>query len=306
MFTLNTNNNVAGLGYGWLLSNIYIGYDRSTDFIHPEIEMIYPEADARITSKTMITAIITDNIELDESRIYIYLNNKSVDRNKLIFNITTGILEFNWDTTRNADGKYEIKVVAYDKTGNKAESSIFVTVDNMKWWQTWGPYIILITVIIAVGSLLFIISEKKGKIWIQNIKNIRAEKIRLRDIDKDQVIKRIELIEKEEELSRPLTLYCKSCRSWFFSDHFDIICPICEHDQIYAAYYCENCKNFYFFDGPSQDYYCKDKACEGVRLIRREKEEVQEFLAAEGKIVRKFESKSKKFSILDDYKNPER
>ncbi|MFX1596101.1 MAG: S8 family serine peptidase [Promethearchaeota archaeon] len=306
MFTLYTNDNIAGLGYGWLLSNIYIGYDKSTDFIPPEIEIISPEPDTRITSTTTIRAFITDNIELDNSRIYIYLNNKSVDINKLIFNSDTGILEFNWDSTRNSDGKYEIKVVVYDKTGNEAESLIFVTVDNMKWWQTWGPYIILITVIVAVGSLLFIISEKKGKIWIQNIKNIRAEKIRLKDIDKDQVIKRIELIEQEEELSRPLTLYCKSCRSWFFSDNFDMICPVCEHDQIYAAYFCENCKKIYFYDEPSQDYYCKNKTCEGVRLIRREKEDIQEFLAKEGKILRKFESKSKKFSILDEYKNSER
>ncbi len=298
-FTLDSNNNVIGLGYGWLLSNIYIGYDKSTDFIHPEIQIINPTPDITVKSKILITANITDNIGLDESRIYIYLNGKSVDRNKLTFNSTTHILEFNWDTKKYNDGTYEVKVVAFDIEGNIGEELIIVNVNNMKWWSTWGPYIIIIASVIVIGILIYIISEKKGKIWIGRIKDSRAEKIRMKEIDKNQVIKRIELIQHEEELARPLTLYCKSCRSWFSSTKFDFMCPVCEHDQIYSAYLCENCKKWYFKDEPGENYYCKNKTCEGVRLIRREREEIREILAKEGKVLKKFKSKKKKFSILD-------
>ncbi len=299
MFTLHSNNNVIGLGYGWLLSNIYIGYDKSTDFVAPEIEIIAPDPDIIAKSLIKIKAHIFDNVELDESRIYILLNNKSVDRNELIFNSNTSILEFNWDTVQYSDGIYEVRVVAYDKEGNKAEVFIVLKVDNMRWWRIWGPYITIIFIAVALGVILYFIAEKKGKVWVENLKDTRAEKVRLKDIDKDQVIKRIELMEHEEEFKRPLTLYCKSCRSWFVSTKFNIICPECEHDQIYAAYNCTNCGKFQYFDEPGENYYCKSKTCEGVRLVRREKEDIQEILAKEGKILRKFKSKKKKFSVLD-------
>lgn len=299
-FTLHSNNNIIGLGYGWLLSNIYVGYDKSIDFIHPEIHIINPEPDITVNSIILIKANISDNVELDESRIYIFLNNKSVDRSKLMFNSNTSILEFNWDTAQYKDGTYEIRVVVYDKEGNKAESFISVSVYNASWWRIWGLYIIIIGIAIIVGISLFVFSEKKAKVWIENLLNIRAEKIRLKDIDKDQVIKQIELIDQEEELKRPLSLYCKSCRSWFLAEKFDIICPTCEHDQIYAAYNCTNCKKWFFKEEPGENFYCKNKTCEGVRLIRRHKEDIQEILAKDGKFPRKFKSKTTKFSILDE------
>ncbi|MFX0042375.1 MAG: S8 family serine peptidase, partial [Candidatus Hodarchaeota archaeon] len=116
-FTLDTNEYIFGLGWGWLLSNIYVGYDKSTDFIAPEIQIINPENDDVISSTISIIANITDNVELDTSRIYIYLKDKSVDRQKLLFNSTTGILEFKWDTTKYKDGNYEIRIVAFDTEG---------------------------------------------------------------------------------------------------------------------------------------------------------------------------------------------
>jgi len=299
MFTLNTNNIVVGLGYGWLLYNIYIGYDESTDFIAPEISIINPINDTNIKSKVLIEAKIEDNVELDESKIYIYINERSIDRKKLTYNSNTSLLEFNWDTTRYNDGIYEIKVVACDKEGNIAESYIIVKVDNIQWWSTWGPYIILSISVVIVGLIIYKISEKKGKIWIEKIRNTRIEKIRIKDIDKDQVIKRIELVEYEEELKRPITLYCKHCKSWFATEKFDIICPVCEHDQIYAAYLCENCGKWFYKNEPRENYYCKNKTCEGLRLIRREEEEIQKLLAEEGKVLRKFDREKKRFSILD-------
>ncbi|MFX1304464.1 MAG: Ig-like domain-containing protein, partial [Promethearchaeota archaeon] len=302
MFTLRSNNYVPpppDVGYGWLLSNIYVGYDKSTDFIAPQIKILNPEPDITVNSIIMIKANITDDIELDESRIYILLNNKSVDIHKLTFNSTTNILEFNWNTAQYNDGRYEIRVVAYDEEGNKAESFITVIVNNVRWWQTWGLYIIIIIIVVIAGIAIYFISEKKRRIWIDKIRTTRIEKIKIKDFDRDQVIQQIELIEHEEELKRPLTLYCKFCGSWFFSSKFDIICPVCEHDQIYATYICTNCGKIHLKDEPRENYYCKNKVCEGVRLIRREKEDIQELLAKEGKVLREFKTKKKKFSILD-------
>ncbi len=299
MFRLNSNENIVGLGYGWLLSNIYIGYDKTTDFIAPEIEFISPEPDMTVKSTITIKASLSDNIELDESRIYIFLNNNSVDRNNLIFDNNMSILEFKWDTTQNQDGKYEIRIVAYDVEGNRGDTSILISVDNLKWWQEWWPYIILIGLVVVGGIFLYFASEKGGKVWVRKIKNIRAEKIRLKNVDKDQIIKKIELIKQNDEFKRPLTLYCKSCKSWFVSSKFNIICPVCEHDQIYAAYSCEHCGRWWWKDEPGENYYCKNKSCNGVRLIRKEKDDVQKLLAKEGKFLRKFKIKENKHSILD-------
>jgi len=299
MFTLNSNNIVMGIGYGWLLSDIYIGYDKTTDFIAPEIDILNPINETTVKSIILIKVNISDNVELDESRIYVFLNDRSIDRTKLTFNSTTNILEFTWNTNNFNDGKFEIKVVAYDKAGNFAESIITVKVNNFKWWNTWSPYIILIACVIVVGFVIYLFTEKKGKVWIGKVRETRAEKIRLSDIDKVQIVKRIELVEQDEEIKRPLTVYCKYCRSWYFAEKFDIFCPNCEHDQIYAAYNCQNCGKWYLKGEPRDNYYCKRKTCEGVRLIRREREDIQELLAQKGKLLRKFERKRKKFSILD-------
>ncbi|MFX1376634.1 MAG: S8 family serine peptidase [Promethearchaeota archaeon] len=300
MFVLNSNNVVMGIGYGWLLNNIYIGYDKYTDFIAPSIEITNPINNTIVKSLVLIEANISDNVEIDESRIYVFINDKSVDRTELMFNSTTNILKFTWNTKNFNDGKFEIKIVAYDKAGNFAESLIVVRVNNGMWWKIWSPYIILISCIIIIGFSLYLITKKKGKIGFGKLREIRAERIRLSDTEKKQIVKRIESIEQDEEIKRPLTLYCKYCRSWFFAKEFDIICPSCEHDQIYTAYNCQNCGKWYYKDEPKENYYCKNKKCQGVRLVRGKKDDIQELLAQKGKILKKFEKNKKKFSILDN------
>jgi len=240
-----------------------------------------------------LEAKVSDDVELDNSRVYIYINNQIVDRSLLNFNQTTGILTFQWDTTLYKDGRYDIKVVTFDKEGNRGESSISVVVENgFIDLHTWGVWLIIIVSLLVIGIISYFIAEKRGKFR----KNV--EKIRLKNIDKDQIIKRIELIETKDEQQRPLILHCKYCRSWFESNKFNYICPVCEHDQIYVAYNCTNCGEWYFKDEPSDDYYCKNKNCQGVRLIKREKEEIKDILNQECKLLRKYEFKSKKFSIL--------
>ncbi|MHA1291688.1 MAG: S8 family serine peptidase [Promethearchaeota archaeon] len=300
-FRLYSNDQTTLFGFGWFLYNIYVGYDQDTDFLPPTVEILSPEDNSIVNSTITIKARIEDDTSLDVSRIQIYINKESISKDDFEFDQKKGIVKFKWDTNEYEDDIYEITIVAFDEEGNRAEASIDLVVDNgIIDWIKWAPWIIFILIAIIVGILLFIISEKKGKAVFAKIRDAHAEKIRLKEIDKDQAIKRIQLITPEEELARPHTLYCKHCKSWFYSDKFDIICPICDYDQIYVAYNCLNCHRWYFKDEPKEDYYCEK--CDGVRLIRREKEEIESLLIEEGKILRKFESSKKKekmYSILD-------
>ncbi|MFX1446838.1 MAG: S8 family serine peptidase, partial [Promethearchaeota archaeon] len=178
-FTLYSNNITLGLGNGWLLSNIYIGYDKSTDFIPPNIELFSPLGGETVNSFTTIRANISDNMELDNSRIYIYLNNKKVDTSLFNFNSETGVLVSDLDTTLYPDGQYIISVVAYDKEGNRAESSVSVKIENGFFnMRTWGPWFLIVMTLIIIGIASYFIAEKRGKIWVKNRRTINAEKIR--------------------------------------------------------------------------------------------------------------------------------
>jgi len=165
--------------------------------------------------------------------------------------------------------------------------------------RIWGPWLLVIACLIIIGIVSYFIAERRGKIWFKNRRTLNDEKIRLTHIDKDQVIKRIELIETQEEQGKPLILHCKFCGAWFESDRFNYMCPVCDHDQIFIAYNCINCGKWYFKDKTSSEYYCKNKSCKGVRLVKREKQEIQNILSKEGIFLRKYEPKKSKFSILD-------
>jgi len=299
-FTLHSNDITTGLGYGWLISNIYLGYDKSTDFIDPSIEIITPLSDEIVSSITKVEANISDNIDIDDDRINIYINDKMIDRRLLNFNQDTGVLNFEWDTTLYNDGTYLVRIVAYDTEGNRAESIVPVVVENgLINFRTWGIWILIIGSIIVVGIISYILAEKYGKFSFRHRRNTIAEKLRLKELDKEQVIKRIEIIETSGEHKNPLILHCKYCQSWFESSKFNIMCPKCDHDQIYIAYNCINCGKWYFKDEPGENFYCKNKKCKGVRLVEREIEEIKNLLKENGIFLRKFEYKDKKFSILD-------
>jgi len=89
--------------------------------------------------------------------------------------------------------------------GNRAEHSISVTVENgLINLRTWGPILIFfgVVVIAVLSSYLFVRHRRKTK----------AEKIRLKIINKEKIVKRIELIETHEGQVRPLILHCKYCK----------------------------------------------------------------------------------------------
>jgi Zn finger protein HypA/HybF involved in hydrogenase expression len=201
------------------------------------------------------------------------------------------------DTTVYNDGIRELKIVAFDKEGNRSEKRVnFVINNGILIWNFWVPWIVLFVIIAVTGFFSYLISKKWAKVWVNKIRSNYAEKLRLKEIDKDQVIKRVE--ELEPELSKnPLTLHCKFCKSWFSSNEFHIVCPICGRDKVYATYNCLNCGKWVFKDEPSENYYC-DK-CETVKLVKRNREEIKNILNEEGTILREYERKKSEFSILD-------
>lgn len=297
MFSLKSNGNTVGLGYGWLLSDIYIGYDQNTDFINPHIQFIKPLDQEIISSIYPISVNISDNNKIDSSRIYIYIDGILINRQLYSFDKNSGILGFNWDTTFYSDGGHQIKIVAFDEKGNRAESSIGIFIQNGFFnWRTWGPWTLIIISIIIISFISYKVVKKRVRIRNEIIIERQKAKIEQQKVEQLSKIKQIEL---QKELKIPLTLHCKYCKSWFKSDKFDYICPICEHDQLYVAYNCTNCNNWYFKDEPSENYYCKNKTCQGIRLVRRDSEAVKNLLAKDGILLRKFERKKKRFSILD-------
>ena len=299
-FTLTTNENVVGLGTGWIVSDIYVGYDKNTDFIAPTVKLLKPLNNERLHATITIEANVSDNKALDLSRFYIYINNKVVNKELINYNQNSSILSFTLDTTDYSDGKYEIKIRVYDLEGNAGEQLVQVYIENgLLNMKRWGPWITLAVVALVIGIILFLLYRKKDKIWGSRMRDMNAEKIRLKDIDKEQIIKRIELFESNGTANRPLILHCKFCKSWFESNRFNYICPVCEHDQIYAAYNCLNCRKWYFKDEPGDNYYCPNKKCKGIKLVRREIEEVKEILGNKGTFLREFHQRKSKFSILD-------
>jgi len=187
MFTINSNDEptVPSIGYGWLLSDIYIGYDEKTDFISPNVYIISPLNQETINSIYTIKANLSDNVNLDSSRIYIYLDGVLVERQLYSFDRDTGILEYNWDTTYYSDGKHEITVTAFDKEGNREDSTISVVVQNGFFnWRTWGPWVVVFLSLIIFGFIIYKITKKKRRIWKEKIKKISTEKIGLDKIQK--------------------------------------------------------------------------------------------------------------------------
>jgi subtilisin family serine protease len=238
-FTVYSNDISVGVGYGWLISDLYVGYEKTTDFIDPNIEIINPKHNNIVKSTIKITANITDNKEVDSSRIQLFIDNKLVSREKYIFNSTSGILSYFWNTELMNDGNHEIKIVAYDITGNKAEKLIPIKVEN-------GPVILsrwislILTITVSIGLIIFsyFLIRKSSKRGSKKFKEKQIERKRIEDIDKIQSFKKIEILEEDQDIF-PSTLHCKYCDSWFSSKKFDLICPTCEHDQIYVAYKVE-------------------------------------------------------------------
>jgi hypothetical protein len=296
-FTLKTDDNLgAPPGFGWLLSEIYVGYDRDKDNIDPIISAINPSEGERISSLTNVQINLTDNIEIDLSELIILIDGTFYSPENLNYNNETGLLDFDWNTLDYNDGKHSIKIIAFDANGNSAELELTLIVDNMLIkFLRWSPWLIMgILILISIFSAYIYINHNDISL-VDKVKGIYKSRSSNFDGDEDKVIKKIKKLESSH-LDHPLTLYCKYCDSWFYSNNFDIICPSCGRDQIYAAYKCLSCGRWYFKDEPGE-YYCK--TCDGVKLIRRDKEEVQEIIGKEKrKVLQEFEGEKAEKHIV--------
>ncbi len=87
----------------------------------PTIEITSPTNGETISGTEIIKANATDNIEVREVNFYI--------NNELKTTATSSPYEYSWITTTN--GLYEIKAIAEDTSGNTAEKTINVTVNNI-------------------------------------------------------------------------------------------------------------------------------------------------------------------------------
>ncbi|MFO7797131.1 MAG: S8 family serine peptidase, partial [Promethearchaeia archaeon] len=297
-FTLITDNNLgASAGYGWLLSDIYIGYNREGDHIKPSVVSISPLNGERVNSITQIKLNLTDNTAIDLSKFEIKVDGVLYQPKNLQFNETTGLLIFDWNTFDYSDGWHSLEIVVFDNNNNNQEIILNLKVDNLLIkLSNWLPWIILGIIVVLLMSIIYLYSRINNTSILNKIKEkIISKPTSKIDRGKNKILKEIKDLDTSY-LKNPLTLYCKYCDSWFYSDNFDIICPSCGRDQIYVAYKCYNCGKWYFKEEPGE-YYCEK--CDETQLIRRDRKEMEEIIAREHKkVLKKFEVKKSKQQII--------
>ncbi len=228
-FSLHSNDYAGGSpGYGWLLSDIYIGYDRNKDHTSQNIFSLYGYFSTIYDEEQIKANQIIDPI--------------------LIFYIICGI--------------------AFS----------------------------IVSIFIIYKSALYLIGIRNKIISRERIKQDSILRTLMTKKKSSDIIAEIKYLEKTQA-ENPLILYCKYCKSWFYTNKkYDIICPICEKDQIYAAYNCINCDKWYFKDKPDTNYYCDE--C-NIKLLKQDKEIIENLIHEKGKILQEYTKKKDQFSILD-------
>ena len=94
------------------------------DKTEPEVSITSPSSGSTVNEIVTITCEVTDNKEIDFVQFFV---NDSLDS----FLVSAEPYVFEWNTNNLENGIYSIKAVAYDISGNSAESStISLSVDN--------------------------------------------------------------------------------------------------------------------------------------------------------------------------------
>jgi hypothetical protein len=101
----------------------------TVDLSQPTVEIIAPENESYLKETVLI---IVSGCDTHFDNMTLFLNETSV----ATFT-DDGASVYAWSTSLIEDGTYTIKLVAYDKAGNKAEVSIMVIVDNTAPKVTW-------------------------------------------------------------------------------------------------------------------------------------------------------------------------
>ncbi|NIR16089.1 MAG: hypothetical protein GWN86_20065, partial [Desulfobacterales bacterium] len=101
---------------------IEISLNVTVDNTPPEASISLPEPGAHIRG-TYEVEVTGDDPHLDRMELYL-------DHTLLRTWDTAGTQNFNLATPEYADGDYRIRILVYDETGNQAEDSVRVTIDN--------------------------------------------------------------------------------------------------------------------------------------------------------------------------------
>jgi thermitase len=92
------------------------------DTILPSVAITSPAASQVVKGTVSVWAAASDNVGVDSLSLFIDGGLHSV--------LVGAPYTFQWNTSANTDGLYQLRAVAKDKAGNVAESSIVVTVSN--------------------------------------------------------------------------------------------------------------------------------------------------------------------------------
>ena len=108
------------------------------DNTNPSVSIESPAAGAELSGEVTITFSASDtNLELAQLII-----------DNMAFNVT-GETSFTWNTTEVGDGSHSIRLIAYDKAGNKAETSITVITINTRLAVEW-----MLLISLGIGVLI--------------------------------------------------------------------------------------------------------------------------------------------------------
>jgi len=93
----------------------------TVDNTSPSVGISTPQAGAELSGTLTISFVVSDaNLEL--AQLFI---------DQSVLNVT-GTTSYPWDTTKVGDGTHIIKLIAYDKAGNTAETLVSVNIINLK------------------------------------------------------------------------------------------------------------------------------------------------------------------------------
>jgi subtilisin family serine protease len=120
----------------------------------PTLSIIAPAEGAELSGNASIRFTVSDT---DLDRVLLYLDNA-------VYNVTG--TSFNWVTTTVGDGTHTIKLVAYDKAGNTAETSITVTTTNVRLAtdETRDTYLAIgLPIGLIIGALVVYVFLRKRR-----------------------------------------------------------------------------------------------------------------------------------------------
>ncbi len=241
---------------GWRISNIQTFINTTKDYTPPSI--IYSAVDDQQINGTYVLNItITDNVQVNFNQTLIYINGVLTT---VSFNNKTGTYTFKIDSTLYPnDQEIEISTIAYDTSGNKAIEKVILVIENP---TDYLPLILTLTLIaigIAIICIVVVLQRKKNQ---QNMaksdyierpsKLSMLDRVEQKSFDKnrkkEEIAKVLNHYDRAWEQKQPYTLYCKACKKWFKSVHFEIFCPVCGKEALVIAKKCPLCDSWRYFE----------------------------------------------------------